>query len=368
VGVILLTSLTAKPVYRSTVRLQVIASESGEVALFSDFTSGPAQEEVFAAQQDFIAALKRPVVAWQTIADLNLGISSTDIGDHLTVGTEEDFINISYDASSAQDAETIVTKLVDNGLTYYRSLRAKRATVLRVFIAQELDKEEKTLSAAQDALLQFKLQNNLDSLDRELQAYQDELRQLKYSRDMIIMQGEQASREATLNDTEAQKAITQAEDATSRGASATATYYYGLSRDYSANAATARIQSESAKIAKSQYDAIIADRENTLLGLIGLSADYNKLQSDVNKSQGNVDFLTSKLNEAALKESQALNASFIQILEAARQPDRPSPSQTPRLLLVGAAISLAFGVILAFVLEFVESIGRGKPKSEERRL
>ncbi len=361
-GVILLSSLTAKPVYRATVRLQVIASEPGEVALFSEFRSGPAEEEIFAAQQDFISALKRPVVAWQTVADLNLGISAVDILDRLTVGTEEDFINISYDADSPQDAETIVSKLVDNALNYYRDLRAKRATVLRVFIAQELEKEEKNLTAAKDDMLQFKLQHNLDSLERELQAYQDELRQMRFSRDMAVLAGEQASREATLYDQEAQDAIEAAEAASERGATGTASYYYGVARDFAKQAAQARVEAEASKIAKTQYEQLIADRETRLLGLIGLRSEYDSLQFTINEIQANVNFLVAKANEAALKESQSLNASFIQIVEPARQPDRPAPSKTPRLLLVGAAISLAFGVILAFVLEFIESLKSARPE------
>jgi uncharacterized protein involved in exopolysaccharide biosynthesis len=363
VGVILISSLTAKDVYRATVRVQVIASEPGEVALFSAYRSGPAAEEIAAAQQDFIAALRRPIVAWETIADLNLGIGAIDLLDRLTVGTDEDFINISYDTDSPQEAEAIVSKLADNALTYYRNLRAKNATVLRVFIAQELDKEEKTLSTAKDSLLQFKLQHNLDSLQRELQAYQDELRQLRFARDMAVLQGEQAGSEATLYDQEVDKATQLAEAASERGATATASFYFGVAREFNQQAADARIKSEGAKTAKAGYDQLINDRETRLLGLIGLSADYDKLQSEVNTIQGNVDFLTSKLNEAVLKENQSLNASFIQVAEPARQPDRPAPSQTPKLLLVGAAISLALGVILAFVLEFIESIRRTRTEA-----
>jgi uncharacterized protein involved in exopolysaccharide biosynthesis len=366
VGVILITSLTAKPVYRATVRLQVIASESGEVALFSDFQAGPAAQEISAAQQDFTAALMRPVVAWQTIADLNLGISAVNILDSLTVGTEEEFINVSYDTDSPQDAEAIASKLVDNALTYYRSLRAKRATVLRVFIAQELESEDKKLDSAKGALLQFKLQHNLDSIARELQAYQDELRQMRLARDMAAMQTEQSSREATLYDDEALKATQQGEAASERGATGTATYYLGVARDFTQKAAEARIKSEASKIVKAEYDQLIADRETRLLGLIGLSADYDRLQTEVDGIQYNVDFLSAKLNEAALKENQSLNASFIQIAEAARQPDRPAPSRTPQLLLVGVAISLAFGVILAFLLEFIESLVRARPGHEQR--
>ncbi|MBC7259182.1 MAG: hypothetical protein H5T65_08030 [Chloroflexi bacterium] len=364
VGVILLTSLTAGPVYQATVRLQVIASEPGDVALFSEFRSGPAAEEISTAQQDFIAALKRPIVAWQTIADLNLGISAVDLLDRMTVGTEEEFIYISYEADSPQDAETIVTKLVDNALVYYRNLRAKRATVLRVFIAQELEKQQKSLASAKEAFLQFKLQHNLDSLQRELTAYQDELRQLRFSRDMVVMQGEQKSREATLYQEQADKATQQAEEAAARGATGTASYYYGLARDYAQKAAEARISAEAAQVARLEYEQMISDRETRLLSLIGLTSEYDAKQTAVNEIQANVNFLSGKLNEAALKESQSLNAGFIQVAEPARQPDRPAPSQLPRLLLVGVAISAAAGIILAFVLEFIESLGRPKPGTQ----
>jgi uncharacterized protein involved in exopolysaccharide biosynthesis len=360
VGVILITSVTAKPVYESAVRLQVIASESGEVALFSDFRSGPAAEEITAAQQDFISALRRPVVAWQTIADLNLGISALDILANLTVGTEEDFINITYEADSPQDAETIVSRLVDNALAYYRSLRAKRATVLREFIAQELEREDKRLVVAKGALLQFKLQHNLESVQRELLAYQDELRQMRLARDMAAMQVEQSSREAMLYDDEAVKATQQGEAASERAATATATYYLGVARDFTHKAVEARVKSEASKIVKAEYDQLIADRETRLLGLIGLGADFDRLQTEVNEIQASANFLSNKKSEATLKENQSLNASFIQIAEAARQPDRPAPSRLPQLLLVGVAISLAFGVILAFILEFIESLTRAR--------
>ncbi len=364
VGVILMTSLTAGPVYQATVRLQVIASEPGDVALFSEFRSGPAAEEISAAQQDFIAALKRPIVAWQTIADLNLGISAVDLLDRMTVGTEEEFIYISYEADSPQDAETIVTKLVDNALVYYRNLRAKRATVLRVFIAQELEKQQKALADAKEAFLQFKLQHNVDSLQRELTAYQDELRQLRLNRDVVVMQSEQKSREATLYQEQAQKATEQAEAASARAATATASYYYGLARDYAQKAVEAEIAAEAAQVARLEYEQMISDRETRLLSLIGLTSEYDAKQAAVNEIQANVNFLSGKLNEAALKESQSLNAGFIQVAEPARQPDRPAPSQLPRLLLVGVAISAAAGVILAFVLEFIESLGRSKAKAK----
>jgi uncharacterized protein involved in exopolysaccharide biosynthesis len=366
-GIIFLNSLTSEPLYRATVRLQVIASEAGEVALFSQFRTGVAQDEITAAQQDFIAALRRPIVAWQTIADLNMSINATDVLDHLTAGTEEDFINISYESANPRDVEAVVTKLVDNALKYYRESRAQRAVVLREFIAQEMESAKNVLSAAKDTVQQFKLKNNLSSLDRELAAYQDEIRTLRLTRDQAALQAEQSAKEADLLDAEALRNASQADDAAARGASSTATYFTGLARDFGNQAASARVKAQSQQIAKTTYDQIIVDRENRLLGLIALSGEMDSLQSSLTRAQANYDFLASKFDEAQLKERQSLNAGFIQIVEPARQPDRPTSIQTSRWLMVGGAMALLVGIILAFVIELIESAAKGASHSHTER-
>ncbi len=104
---------------------------------------------------------------------------------------------------------------------------------------------------------------------------------------------------------------------------------------------------------EAEYDRLIAQQEAELERLLKLTTEYDELVRNVNRIQSNYNFLSDKENEAKLKQSQANNVSFIQIIEPARMPDRPAPSRTPKMLAVGSIVSLVAGIILAFVLEFI---------------
>ena len=73
----------------------------------------------------------------------------------------------------------------------------------------------------------------------------------------------------------------------------------------------------------------------------------------MSRAQSIYNFLTGKESKARLKKSQAANVSFIQIIEPARTPDRPAPSRTRNMLMVGTIVSLIGGTIFAFILEFL---------------
>jgi len=92
IGVILAISYTAKPVYRATVRLQVLASDSSDVSLFTEYRSSSTATDIQQAQNDFMRALKSGFVAWQTIADLNLEIGALDLLEGLSTAVEGDFL------------------------------------------------------------------------------------------------------------------------------------------------------------------------------------------------------------------------------------------------------------------------------------
>ena len=83
--------------------------------------------------------------------------------------------------------------------------------------------------------------------------------------------------------------------------------------------------------------------------------------SQVVRAEGNYAFLENRENEARLRESQARSAGFIEVLEPARYPDQQAPSKLPRLVMLGSLLSLLAGVILAFVLEFLEALGQQEP-------
>lgn len=339
VAVIGLNSLTAKPVYRAFVKLQVIAAEPQEVSLFAEARPVGSQEEIVAVQIQFDAALRSAYVAWQTIADLNLGISAAELLSGLTVSADGEFLNVTFVADNPMLVEAIATTHVENAFTYYAEIRAKPSKVALQFIQEQLVEEEKALTTAQIGLLQFRVEHNLDSLPREITAMQDTLGDLRLERGKLIAEREKA--EAMAEEYLAEAAAT--------GSTEAAVYYERLAVNQEAAAAGILAQ-------EAEYDTLIAQEEAALVELLTLTTEYDVLLRAYSRVQTNYNFLAGKENEARLKVNQATNVSFIQIIEPARMPDRPAPSRTPRMLMVGVLVSVIGGVILAFVLEFLSSL------------
>jgi len=335
-AVILLNSLREKPVYQAYVRLQVIAPESQEVSLFSTTKASSIAEEIVAVQVQFDAALHSYYVAWQTINDLNLGVTAAKLLEGLTVSAEEEFLHVTFQADNPLDVEAIATRHVENAFKYYAQIRAKSASVALSFIQEQLSDEEKTLAAAQSELLTFKINHNLDSLSREILSVQDQLRELRLVRARLTADRE---REQAIGDK-------YREEAAKADPKKITVDYAALALEKDAVVAGILAQ-------EAQYDRMIDEQRTRLEELLKLSTEYDSLVRRVDRSHANYGFLADKENEARLKEKQATNVSFIQIIEPARMPDRPAASRTPKLLAVGVVLSLIAGVILAFVFEFM---------------
>ena len=338
-SVILFNSMTAKPVYRAFVRLQVIAAEPQEVSLFAQARPMGTQEEIVAVQVQFDAALRSAYVAWQTIHDLDLGIEAADLLSGLTVGADGEFLNVTFVADDPLLVEAIATKHVEIAFDYYAEIRAKPSAVALQFIQQQLTVEEKALATASSALLEFKITHNVDSLPREISAIQDQLRELRLERGKLVAEREKAQAISAL----------YLEEAAATGSTEAAVNYQRLAANQDAVVAGIRAQ-------EAQYDKLVAQQEGTLVELLNLTTEFDVLLRAVSRVQSNYNFLTSKESEALLKVNQATNVSFIQIIEPARMPDRPAPSPTPKLLIVGALVSILGGIVLAFILEFLSSL------------
>jgi uncharacterized protein involved in exopolysaccharide biosynthesis len=335
-AVILYDSMTAKPVYRAFVKLQVIATEPEEVTLFAPARPVASREEIVAVEQQFDAALRSAYVAWQTIDDLNLGIAAAELIDGLSVFADGEFLNVTFVADNPMLVEALATRHVENAFGYYAEIRSKPSTVALQFIQQELAEEEKALAVAQSALLEFKMEHNMDSLPREITAIQDQLRALRLERGKLVTEREKAHAISTQ----------YLQAAAETGSTEAAVNYQSLAAGQDAVVAGLLGQ-------EAEYDRLIVQQEAVLGDLLALTPEYDSLLRGVSRVQSNWNFLTGKESEARLKQSQATNVSFIQIIEPARMPDRPAPSRTPRLLMVGALVSLIGGIIFAFILEFL---------------
>ncbi|HEY63659.1 MAG TPA: hypothetical protein G4O02_03710 [Caldilineae bacterium] len=366
------SALTAKPIYRASVRLQVLLVEPEEVTLFAQIRNVTLADQIIATQEDFISVATSDLVALRTIARLDLDISASELLDRVTVTRDGEFITVSVEGDTPQQAEAIATALVENALEYYREIRARPAVASGQFIQQQLEQAKQELAAAQNALLKFKLQNNVGSLDREIQAYQDKIRALRDKRDDALIAARQAEALKAEYETLAQSMKEAADAAAQRVAAAREAededalrralddeaYYRQKARDYQALAAAQAVAAASHRVAAAEYEQLAARRDADLAALLGLTAEYEELQMAVDQARSNYEFLQGKAREAALKQRQALSLGYLQVVEPARPPQRPAPSRFKRIALVGAVLSLLAGGVLAFLLEFIETLRR----------
>jgi uncharacterized protein involved in exopolysaccharide biosynthesis len=111
-------------------------------------------------------------------------------------------------------------------------------------------------------------------------------------------------------------------------------------------------------VAKAQaIDETILEREVELQNLIGLSAEYYAMVDYVEQMRSFYNFLFDKKTEAQIKEDQILELGSIQIITSARPPLRPVAAISNKLIVLGAVASLLTGVLLTFLLEYLEVSG-----------
>jgi uncharacterized protein involved in exopolysaccharide biosynthesis len=375
VAVTLAITLSAPPAYRSSLRLQALALDDQEVALYTRRSSGGVGEQIALTQFNFNETLQNPLIAWRTIRDLNLAFSASQLLANLSTSAAGDFVSVTYDADTPEEAMDVLNRHVENALAYYNDIRARPASVAGQFVATELSSQGQTLRRAQDALLQFQLEHNVGDLPREINAVQDGLRTLRTARDNAQIQASQADTLAGQYTAQAEQ--TETELAAARQAldellaaaaaeaptpeqqariDAQAVLVADLGQAASDQRSAARAQEASAagqRTVAGQNESLLNQRTGDLAQLIGLSSDYNSLLAEVDAALADYDFLRGKAAEARLKEAQALSVGSLQVVDPAFLPSEPGGSSALRLTLLVAVVSLLFGLVVAMLLEFV---------------
>lgn len=382
--VILLSALSARPIYEAEVRLQVIPMESEQVGLYSE-VRGSQIDPIDLTASQFSQVVKSGAVAWRTIAQLGLTLDAQTLLRGLRTAQEYDFLSVVVQAGDPQQAEAIINTQVENALTAYRTDRARPAVVTGEFLNQQLTEAEQKLTTAQSDLLRFNLTHNVDSLERELVAYQDIAREMRRSKEGVALEiarltgriaGLEA--EAVAADATARTAAAEAERvAAAAAATRTPTpaprgsevaaprksdeELAALRRAADLREAASNLRTELAgqRSQEAEYERAIARWETELTSLIGLSEENQKLANAVKQARDNRDFLAAKAMEAQLKQQQGLNVGYLKVVMPARAPDQPLPNRTFQLALVGGVLSIVAGVILAFIFEFLEALGPG---------
>ncbi len=382
VGTILYLGLTAPPAYEARVRLRVLAVEPEAVTLFSPSQALAGREQIIATREEFFAFLASRSAAWKTIADIGLDMDADTLLRHLDLRDEGDFVAVVATAERPELAEKIATTHVNNALQAYREFRLVPVSQGVQFVNTQVATEQKALAQAQDALLKFKLTNNLDALPAEISALQGEIRQLRLNRDTAVIDEQQADAVRKTYQAMAEEALQQSLRVLAPAATTTtpvtgtldlAGAAAGLDTAdreqlaralreealrYSNLTVEQQVRLDEARAAQARYAQMIAQREAELSALIGLRAEYDNLEAAVARAQDSFTFLADKAVEARLKENQGLTAGYLQIVEPARIPTNPAPSQTLRLALVGGILAILVGIVLVFLLEFAGSLRR----------
>jgi uncharacterized protein involved in exopolysaccharide biosynthesis len=373
VAVTLAVTLTAPPAYRSSLRLQALALDDQEVALYTRRSTGGVGEQIALTQFNFNETLQSSLIAWRTIRDLDLDISASQLLGNLSTSASGDFVTVTYDASTPQEAMDVLNRHVENALDYYNGVRSRPASVAGQFVAAELTAQGQTLRRVQDALLQFQLEHNVGDLPREINAVQDNVRAIRSARDNAQVQASLAETlaqqyAAQADQTEAELAAAQQALGELRAgveaptpelqaridAQAALTAQLALIASDQRNAARAQDAAAAGqRTVAAQNEALLNQRAGDLAQLIGLSGDYNTLLAELESALADYDFLRSKAAEARLKESQAINVGSLQIVDPAFLPGEPGGSSALRLALLVAVVSVLFGLVVAMLLEFI---------------
>ncbi len=355
--VILVQALSAPPVYRATVRLQVIPMESEQVALYGQ---PPVGANVDLTAFVFREVVRSGTVAWRTIGQLGLSTNAEQLIRRISASQQNEFVTVTAEADSPQLAEAIVTAQVENALAQYRDDRLRPTAFLREFVEAQLAEAEQALAKSQAALEGFKLEHGFDSLERETAAYQDTIRALRREQDATALAMAQLRARIKVLEDE----IKASQTAAQRAAEGSDERALALRRASEQAAALASLRGELAaqEALHLEYDTAIKRWETELTSLIALSNEYSRLNNAVARAQSTRDFLFNKVLEARLKEQQAQNVGYLRIVEPARRPDQPVPSRTLQVALVGGLLSLVVGAVLALVFEMIESAARPRPE------
>ena len=374
VGAVVVTAaiaLTAAPVYRSSLRMQAQALDAQDVTLYTRLNVGAATDQIAVTQANFNDVLRSSLVAWRTINDLGLSISADTLLAGLETTQAGDFVSVSYEGNSPQEAMDVLNKHVENALAYYNELTARPAAAAGQFIQSEAVEQAKTVTAAQDALLQFQLEHNVGDLPREINAVQDVLRDLESRRDAALVDSRQAdalARQYTQFAADSEDDLTTVEETLATVISDTVEGdAVGLAEidrlqetvaglrsqigDYRSAEREQQAAAAALRAVVAENESLISQHSADLTQLIGLSSEYNALVNAVGNAQGDQEFLRAKAVEARLKEAQSRDVGALQVVEPAFLPSAPANPPVLRLILLAGLVSLLLAVVVVLLLE-----------------
>jgi succinoglycan biosynthesis transport protein ExoP len=311
---IMVAFYTETPVYRSSLKFLFTSPPTAGLTIYSDFRTPDMRSEISYGRANFIEILGSTSTVWQAMQTLGIGLSVEDVVVVVEPSEDSEIVRLIVEADDPQIAANMANALMDEALRTYGALLAKSTTMSHKFLSQQLDVAYAEWKQAQEKLVQFQIENGISDLQSALSSKQVLIRSLSLERDSAWVKGD--------------------------------------------------LQ------AVAGYGEMIADREKELQDLIWLSSQYAELETDVKQAESVYKLLLSRETEAVLKENEILNVGFVSVLEPARPSSHPIPAFKPKIVLLGAVVSIAVGVFLAWGWEYLETQNvfdtlRGQQANEE---
>lgn len=301
-AIIIAITMTA-PSYQAGVMIQISAPPPQEVPLFSEYGREAISQQIEQTRTSLAEFLQSNEVAAEVLERLGaITLTTNQLRERITVELPPaaQTLRVQVRADSPATAALLTTTVAEVGLDHYAQLLAQPTANNRLFIEEQLQLTADRLVAAEQQLEQFRLQHKVYNVETAIEEQNRLLLALRQNSDL------------------------------------------------------ARTRNNTAEV--QQTAPVIAEREQELQALIQLVPEYNTLVAQVDNIRATSNLLQQSLNEAQIKESQILAGSSIQMISAARTPDQPVPVLSNGLILLAIFSSLLVGILLALLLEFMDSL------------
>lgn len=304
IGTMLAIMFISEPTYEAQTTVQVSAPPPQEVPLFSQFGREALQVAIKQTQEGFSEFLIGGSTAWLAVKTVpETSMSGRELRDQILVDIPKDsqLMKISVVAPEAEIAAKLANAVVEIGLDQYGLLLAQPTANTRSFIDLQLESVREELRAAEAELIQFQINNTVSDLRRAVDRQYDMIRTLKLEVDKKRASG----------------------------------------------------SIEEVKV----FEEIILEREAELQDLLGISAQYYELDDRLDRARNTYTFLLDRQSDAEIKENQILELGSIQIITRADPPEKAISVISPKIIFLGGGVSFVIGILLTFLLEYLEMSG-----------
>ncbi len=307
IAALIIAIMVAVPKYQASVTIQISAPPPQEAPLFSEFGREAVSQQIEQTRTSLAEFLQAGNVTEQVLARLpTVTMSAEELRSLIAVELPpaSQSLRVRVQAASPALAALLANTVAEVGLEDYAQLLAQPTASNRQFIEQQLQLSATRLLAAEERLEEFRITHKVYDVEQAINSQSNLLNVLRQNSDL------------------------------------------------------ARAKNAAAEV--QQMAPIIVEREQELQALIQLVPEYNTLVDQVAHIRSTGNLLQESLSEAQIKESQILSSGSMQIISAARPPERSMPVISNAVILLSLLSSLLVGILLALLLEFTDRINSAR--------